>query len=247
MVDISVKLDAYSGPIGLLYHLIEKNEIDIYDIPIAQLTDQYMEVVAGLPPDMESLSLFLVMAATLLEIKSKMLLPKKVNDEEPEEDPREELVRRLLEYKKFKEISEVLGSISLGANAVIYKGADQTVQELLTLPGPELDRLMEGIGPDSLFDVFMDVLNRKELKVDKIRASFNSVKRDTYSIEQKIDHLKTLLRTKKRLRFDEFFDIDADKPEIVVTFLALLELIKQKEVAVRQTDVFGEIIIEMRL
>jgi len=247
MVDISVNLDAYAGPLDLLYQLIEKNEINIYDIPIAKLTDQYIEVVSALPPDMESLSLFLVMAATLLEIKSKMLLPSKVVDDEEEIDPREELVRRLLEYKKFKEISEVLNSKSSDTYSAIYKGMDQSVQELLTAPGPEMSELLEDVSPELLLNIFMDVLNRKELKVDRIRSSFNSVRRDTFTIEEKIAHLKSMLKLKKQVRFNDFFDGSADKIEVVVTFLALLELIKQKEAIVRQSKVFGDIVVEMRL
>jgi len=247
MVDISVNLDAYTGPLDLLYQLIEKNEINIHDIPIAKLTDQYIKIVAGLPPDMESLSLFLVMAATLLEIKSKMLLPSKVVDDEDELDPREELVRRLLEYKKFKEISAVLSSKSEGAHTAIYKGMDQSVEALLTAPLPEINELLEDVSPNQLLSVFMDILSRKELKVDRIRSSFNSVRRDTFTIEEKISHLKALLKAKKRLSFHEFFEDGADKIEVVVTFLALLELIKQKEAAVKQSSSFGEIVVEMRL
>jgi len=247
MIDISVNLDAYAGPLDLLYQLIEKNEINIYDIPIARLTDQYIEIVSALPPDMESLSLFLVMAATLLEIKSKMLLPSKVVDDEEEIDPREELVRRLLEYKKFKEISEVLRSKSSDSYTAIYKGMDQSVQELLTAPDPEMSELLEDVSPALLLNIFMDVLNRKELKVDRIRSSFNSVRRDLFTIEEKINHLKTMLKLKKQVRFNDFFSDDADKIEVVVTFLALLELIKQKEAMVKQSKVFGEIVVEMRL
>jgi len=247
MVNISVKLDAYAGPLDLLYQLIEKNEINIHDIPIAKLTDQYIEIVASLPPDMESLSLFLVMAATLLEIKSKMLLPPKAIDDENELDPREELVRRLLEYKKFKEISEVLSSKSSGSHTAIYKSMDRNVEHLLTAPAPEINELLEDISPNQLLGIFMDILKRKELKVDRIRSSFSSVRRDTFTIEEKIGHLKTLLKAKKRLRFREFFEDGADKIEIVVTFLALLELIKQKEAAVRQSATFGDIVVEMRL
>jgi len=247
MVDISVNLDAYAGPLDLLYQLIEKNEINIYDIPIAKLTDQYIEVVSALPPDMESLSLFLVMAATLLEIKSKMLLPSKVVDNEEEIDPREELVRRLLEYKKFKEISEVLRSKGSDTHSAIYKGMDQSIQELLTAPDPEMSELLEDISPELLLNIFMDVLNRKELKVDRIRSSFSSVRRDTFTIEEKIEHLKSMLKLKKQVRFHDFFDGSADKIEVVVTFLALLELIKQKEAMVRQSKVFGDIVVEMRL
>ena len=106
MNNMTVRLDSFSGPLDLLYHLIEKNEIDIYDIPIAELTEQYMEFISREEnKNMDGMSEFIVMAADLIEIKSRMLLPK-VQSEEPEEDPRYELVQKLLEYKKFKGVTE---------------------------------------------------------------------------------------------------------------------------------------------
>ena len=247
MKDISVKFDSFEGPIELLYHLIEKNEIDIYDIPIAQLADQYIEIIKDFPPDMESLSSFLVMAATLLEIKSKLLLPPKKKDDEEELDPREELVRRLLEYKKFREISEILKEKGSGLGTVVFKEMDQTVSSLFELPPGEVSEVLDGVSLNSLFDVFLDVLNRKELKVDKIRSTFNSVKRDEFTIEEKIKHLKSILKFRKKINFREIFDDFADRGEVVVTFLALLELIKQKEIKIKQKDTFKEIEIQSTL
>ena len=246
-MDISIKLDTFEGPIELLYHLIEKNEIDIHNIPIAQLADQYIEIIKGFPPDMESLSSFLLMAATLLEIKSKLLLPPKKNDEEEEVDPREELVRRLLEYRKFREISEILKSKGSTLGTVIFKETDQSVSELFELPPGEVAEILDGVSLNSILDIFIDVLNRKELKVDKIRSSFGSVRRDSFTIEEKIEHLKSILKFRKRINFREIFDGNADKSEVVVTFLALLELIKQKEVRIKQKDTFKEIEIEASL
>ena len=240
-MDISIKLDTFEGPLELLYHLIEKNEIDIHDIPIAQLADQYIEIIKDFPPDMESLSSFLVMAATLLEIKSKLLLPPKKTDDEEELDPREELVRRLLEYKKFREIGEILKTKGYTLGTVIFKEMDQTISQLFELPPGEVSEVLDGVSLNSLLDVFLDVLNRKELKVDKIRSSFGSVKKDEFTIDQKISHLKSLLKFRKKINFREIFDDYADKGEVVVTFLALLELIKQKEVTIKQTDTFKEI------
>jgi len=246
-MDISLKLDTFEGPIELLYHLIEKNEIDIHDIPIAQLADQYIEIIKDFPPDMESLSSFLVMAATLLEIKSKLLLPPKKKDDEEALDPREELVRRLLEYKKFREISEILKSKGSELGTAVFKEMDKTVSGLFELPPGEVSEVLDGVSLNSLFDVFIDVLNRKELKVDKIRSSFGSVKRDEFTIEEKINHLKSILKFRKKISFREVFENFSDKGEVIVTFLALLELIKQKEVRIKQTDIFKDIEIEVSL
>ena len=131
MDNMTVKLDSFSGPLDLLYHLIEKNEIDIYDIPIAELTDQYIEFISREEnKNMDGMSEFVVMAASLIEIKSRMLLPKP-QTEEPEEDPREELVQKLIEYKKFKNVTEVLAKRSEEAAHILFREPDIIIPELM--------------------------------------------------------------------------------------------------------------------
>ncbi len=245
MKDINIKLEIFEGPLDLLYHLIEKNELNIYDIPIALITDQFMEYTFS-TRDMDNISEFLVMASTLLEIKSKMLLPKPKNATETDEniDPREELVRRLLEYKRFKEISEILRNEEVFSEKVIFREENANLIEFLI--GEKLHKpedFLENIPLETMQKVFLDILNRKELKKDKIRFSFNSIKKDSFTIENQILLIKKQFTNKKSIFFRDIFSDSENKIEIVVTFLAVLEMLKLKLINVLQENLFDEIII----
>ena len=247
METINIRLDAFEGPLDLLYHLIEKNEIDIYDIPIASLTEQYMAYLeAAEDRDMDGMSEFLLMAATLLEIKSKMLLPSPKTEEEVGPDPREELVQRLLEYKKIKDVTETFKEREEEAALVFYKEADASVKKLKEQPPQELEDLLQGITMDDLYNAFQQVMARKETKVDRVRSSFRSVQKDLFTVSEKMEYIRDLLilRPHGKTAFHTIFRENAGKMEKVVTFLALLELIKQKEVQITQERNFGEILIE---
>ena len=161
---MQVRLDAFEGPMDLLYHLIEKNEIDIYDIPIASLTEQYLEFLETVEDrDMDGMSEFLVMAATLLEIKSKLLLPRPRNgNDEAEADPREVLVQRLLEYKKIKDAADTLKEKEEEAAQIYYKEADATVAKLKEQEPQELEDILLGISLDDLYQAFRQVMARKD-------------------------------------------------------------------------------------
>lgn len=246
MEEINIRLDAFEGPLDLLYHLIEKNEIDIYDIPIASLTEQYLAYLdAAEDRDMDGMSEFLLMAATLLEIKSKMLLPKPKTEEEEGPDPREELVQRLLEYKKIKDATETLREREEDAALFFFKEADASVEKLREQPPQELDDILAGITLDDLHEAFLQVMARQETKVDKVRSSFRSVQKDLFTISEKMEYIRDLLilRPYGTTAFHTIFRENAGKMEKVVTFLALLELIKQKEVQISQERNFGEILI----
>ena len=246
MDTINIRLDAFEGPLDLLYHLIEKNEIDIYDIPVASLTDQYLAFLdAAEDRDMDGMSEFLLMAATLLEIKSKMLLPAPKNEEEEGPDPREELVQRLLEYKKIKDVTDTLKEREEEAALVFYKEADASVAKLKEQPPQELEDLLQGITMDDLYQAFQQVMARKETKVDKVRSSFRSVQKDLFTVGEKMEYIRDLLilHPHGQTAFHTIFRENAGKMEKVVTFLALLELIKQKEVQIAQERNFGEILI----
>lgn len=245
MESINVHLEAFEGPFDLLFHLIEKNEIDIYDIPIAQLTEQYIAFLEQAEyKNMDGMSKFLLMAATLIEIKSKLLLPKQ-KQEQPQQDPREELVNKLLEYKKFKEITEDFKKREETAALVLYKEADKAVEKLKqsNKQDLDLDKFLCGITLDNLYEAFTEVMKRRETKVDRVRSSFKSVERDLYTIDEKIDYIRDLLILRPSVSFYTIFRPKAVKMEIVVTFLALLELIKMKEVSVSQKETFSEILI----
>ncbi|MDD3394970.1 MAG: segregation/condensation protein A [Clostridia bacterium] len=244
MEKITIRLDAFEGPLDLLYHLIEKHEIDIYDIPIARLTDQYLEYLdAAEDRDMDSMSEFLVMAATLLEIKSKMLLPKLKNAQEEGPDPREELVLRLLEYRKIKDVTDTWRQCEEEASLVFFKEADQAVKQLKGKEPEGLEDFLQGLTMQDLYLTFQQVMDRKETKVDSVRSSFKAVSRDLFTVHEKMDYIRDMLILQPRPTFFSIFRKNAGKMEKVVTFLALLELIKRKEVHISQNLVFGEITI----
>ncbi|WP_341877512.1 segregation and condensation protein A [Defluviitalea saccharophila] len=245
-MSITVKLEAFEGPFDLLFHLIEKNKINIYDIPISLIADQFIEYIDAMQErNMENISEFLVMAATLLEIKSKMLLPSPKKEEEEEEDPREELVNKLLEYKKIKHFSEELKIRQIEAQKVFYRNSTlpQHIKDILQDAPVDISEVLDGVTLQNMFSIFQDLLKRKEKKVDTIRSGFKSVQRDIYKIEDKITYILDLLVIYPVIDFHELFYEDSDKMEIVVTFLALLELIRSKQVKIEQKNPFKDILI----
>ena len=245
MERVTVLLDTFEGPMDLLYHLIQKHEIDIYDIPIAELTEQYlMYLDATENRDMDGMSEFLVMAATLLEIKSKLLLPSTKDAEDEGPDPREELIQRLLEYKKIKGVTDEWKIREEEAALFLYKEADQAIAKLKEKEPQELDRFLEGITTEDLYFAFQEVMARKETKVDRIRSSFKAVQRDTFTMQEKMEYIKDMLILRPKTTFYAIFRPNAGRMEKVVTFLALLEMIKCKEVWISQEKNFGDIMIE---
>lgn len=243
---LQIKLEEFEGPLDLLLKLIDKNKIDIYDIPISKLTDDYLYYIKHSNTiDMEEMSHFIVMATTLLEIKSKLLLPKEKDEQTDEDiDPREELVKKLIEYKKYKMIAEKLYNTEVFADKVIFKNADKNVIDNIKIKiEPTVDEMLEGITLKDLYNVFEEVLKRKELKTDKIRSSFKSVTKALYNINDKINYIKDLIILNSKISFNKIFEESSSKEEIVVTFLAVLELIKTKDIKVIQQDIFDEIII----
>ena len=166
---IPVKLEVFEGPLDLLLHLIEKNKVDIYDIPIVEITNQYMEYIRGMQhEDLNVMSEFLVMAATLLDIKCRMLLPKEVTEEGEEEDPRQELVEQLLQYKMYKYMSYELRDRELDGGRTMYK--DPTIpEEVMNYVEPvDLDELLGDLTLATLNRVFQDVIRRQEDKIDPV-------------------------------------------------------------------------------
>lgn len=244
MDNMTVRLDSFSGPLDLLYHLIEKNEIDIYDIPIAELTDQYIEFISREEnKNMDGMSEFVVMAASLIEIKSRMLLPKIQTDEKEEEDPREELVQKLIEYKKYKSATEILMKRSEEASHILFREPDVIIPDLMKKDELSVEECLKGLTMEDLYKAFRDVIIRKEKKIDRVRSGFKSVRHDNFTVDEKIISLKSVLRVSPRVKFYEMFSKDTTREEILVTFLALLELIRRHNVSVEQGDIFGEIFI----
>lgn len=227
-----LKLEVFEGPLDLLLYLIKKDEINIYDIPIAQVTGQYLQYIELMKMfNLDIVGDFLVMAATLLQIKSKMLLPQdNTVVEEEEEDPRDELVRRLLEYKKFKEIAGDLRQRELTRQDFFIRPAAQAQEKV------EVDN--EVYFEASLFDL-ISAFN-SALK-DIPREVFYEVIKDEFTVENKIHDILHFLLDYPRLQLTQLFVKAKNKLEIVATFLAILELIRLKEILVVQKQVFGEV------
>ena len=245
-MEISYKLDNFEGPLDLLLHLIEKNKVSIYDIPIVLITEQYLEYVNQMDhEDLDVVSDFLVMAATLLDIKSRMLLPKvEKEEEEDEEDPRAELVRRLLEYKMYKYMAQELEEREQEAELLFFK--EPTIpREVAKYEEPlDLDKLLDGLTLAKLQRIFDSVMRRQKEKVDPIRSKFGTIKREPISLETKIMDVMHYARKHRKFSFRQMLERQRDKLEVVVSFLAILELMKIGKIHLTQEHTFDDMWIE---
>jgi len=242
---ISYKLENFEGPLDLLLHLIEKNKVNIYDIPIVLITEQYLDYVNHMETeDLNVVSEFLVMAATLIDIKCRMLLPAEVNEEGEEEDPRAELVARLLEYKMYKYMAQELQELEQDAQKHLYK--DPTIpKEVEKYETPvDLDQLLDGLTLARLQTIFESVMKRRVDKIDPIRSKFGNIKREPVSLEQKIGSVMEYARKNRRFSFRQLLEKQSDKLDVVVTFLAILELMKMGKIRLTQEVLFDDMDIE---
>jgi len=228
-----VKLEVFEGPLDLLLYLIKRDELDIYDIPIANITDQYLQYIELMEMlDLNIAGEFLVMAATLMQIKSKMLLPPEETEpeEEEEEDPRAELVKRLLEYKKFKEAASQLQHKEEVQRYVFPRiGTLEAIEE-----ATEGEHYFEA----SLFDL-ISAFSKAMKEIPK--EAFLEVTREEVTVEDKIHDILHMLVKRERLPLSELFNGAKSKIEMVAIFLAILELIKMQAVSALQKRAFGEI------
>lgn len=246
-MSISVKLEAFDGPLDLLLHLIEKNKIDIFDIPIAEITEQYMEYVSQMETkDMEVMSDFLLMAATLLKIKSKLLLPAQVNEEGEEEDPRAELVERLLEYKMYKYASFELKDKQLDASHLLFKEA--TIPEEIANYREEIDvgsLLSEAdVTLAKLQKIFHSIMKKQVDKIDPIRSKFGKIEKETVSLKDRMLYIEEYARGHGNFNFRQLLEQETGKLHVIVTFLGILELMKTGALKIRQEHIFDEIWID---
>ena len=242
---IPVKLQVFEGPLDLLLHLIDKNKIDIYDIPIVEITNQYMEYIKAMEKeDLNVMSEFLVMAATLLDIKCKMLLPKEVNEDGEEEDPRQELVEQLLEYKMYKYMSYELKDRELESERVMYK-TPTIPQEVMEYEQPvNLDELLEDLTLQKLNHIFKDVMKRQADKIDPVRSKFGKIEKEEVTVSDKLVFVTDYAREHKKFSFRTLLTKQSSKTQIVVTFLALLQLMKEGVLYIEpQEQPFDDIMI----
>lgn len=242
---ISYKLDNFEGPLDLLLHLIEKNKVNIYDIPIVTITEQYLDYVNHMETeDLNIVSEFLVMAATLIDIKAKMLLPREINEEGEEEDPRAELVARLLEYKYYKYMSQELKDREIGAERMFFKDPTVPPEVAKYEPPLDLDKLLDGLTLAKLQEIYKSVTKRKIDRVDPIRSNFGNIRKESFSLEDKIQSVMDYARVYRRFSFRKMLEQQSDRIEVVVTFLALLELMKIGKVRLTQEHLFDDMMIE---
>ena len=242
---IPVKLEVFEGPLDLLLHLIDKNKIDIYDIPIVEITNQYMEYIRNMQrEDLNIMSEFLVMAATLLDIKCRMLLPKEVNGEGEEEDPRQELVEQLLQYKMYKYIAYELKDREMDSDMVLYKSPSIPEEIEKYVEPVDLDKLLGDLTLQKLNSIFKDVMKRQTDKIDPVRSKFGKIEKEEVTLSDKFTYIHSYMRDHKTFSFRQLLEKQHSKMHIVVTFLAILEMMKLGEIRVEQEETCGDIMIE---
>jgi segregation and condensation protein A len=224
-----VKVEVFEGPLDLLLYLIKKEEIDIYDIPIARITAQYLEYIRLMQKlDIDIASEFLVMAATLIHIKSKLLLPPAASENAEVEllaDPREELVHRLLEHKKFKSAAEMLWSRAVIEQAVFTRAPIESDTENPEVAASVLD----------LVEIFKKILERRREQIEV------EIAHDELTMQQKIDEIKLIFSDRNEINASDLFAKARSRREMVITFLAILELVKEFVIRLTQEQTFGEI------
>lgn len=238
MPGLHVKLSVYDGPLDLLLELIKKNEMDIYNIPISEITRQYLESLAQMKQlDLEIAGEFIVMAATLIYIKSKMLLPQENTDDDEEEgDPRAELVRKLLEYQAFKEAAKELGIMEDERGKIFTRQIGDYYLSNIEADDIEIDSFSANLF--DLLSAFQNVLTRAG------RVEMHEVFEQEVSIEDKMTEIKGKLESQKKMVFSNLFGERWTKNVLIATFLAILEIVRTRFARVTQDQQFGEIYIE---
>lgn len=240
------KLDNFDGPLDLLLQLIDREQLNIFDIPIVQITDQFLSYVNTVNDDMETLSSFLAVASELLEIKCKMLLPKEEEKEESEEqDPRMELVRRLLQYKLYKEAGKLLIERSETAFKILYRQSSiKSYQKDVNIVNYE-----ELIGKRTVQDlkrIFQAAIRRKEARKDPVRASFGTIEKEPVDSKKSEAYIRSFLEKNPQTTFFTITKKNKEKEETVVDFLLLLEMAKTGDVELNQPQTFQDISIRKK-
>lgn len=241
---LEVELKAFDGPLDLLLALIEKDKINIFDIPIAEITDQYLAYVREMQrEDLGTMSEFMVMAAELISIKCRMLLPREKDEKGEEIDPRDELVRQLLDYKTCKYMSGELKK-RMDETSRIFK--TETVPEEVRKYRPDVrtEDIVSGLTLKKLHQVFDEILRRQENKIDPVRSRFGTIEKEEVSLPEKLESVAEYAAQKGTFSFSELLSGENSKTQIVVTFLAVLELMKYGYLAASQERTDGDIFLE---
>jgi len=244
-MDLAVKIDVFEGPLDLLLHLIDKNKVSITDIPIALITDQYMEYIDKMERNkMEVMSEFIDMAATLISIKTRMLLPQKKDENDEIIDPRKELMEQLLEYKKYKLMAEHLKDKQMDANQVFFKKATIPVEVSSYVPQANPDELLRDVDFSKLYAIFQELMRKNKSKIDPIRSQFGTIKKESFTVHDKMQEILKLKKEKNKFSFRDLLEKSVTKSEMIATFLAILELMKVSKIKVIQRNVFHDIDVE---
>ena len=233
----SIKLNNFEGPLDLLFHLIDKNKMDIYDINLSEITDQYIEFLNQMEQmNLEVTSEFLVMSSTLLYLKSKHLLPKV--DEEEEEITEEELIRRIIEYKKYKEITKKLKENFLEYSKRFYKGTEE-----IELPKQKIE---DEYNSEIIPDLYRKLLQKNAEKINENAANIEKIAiTETYTVGDKVKEMYRALIKYKKFNFNKLFSVKKrNKNEVVTAFSGLLEMSRRNKVITEQEEIFGDIEVE---
>lgn len=233
-----IKIDEFEGPLDLLLHLIKSSDMNIFDIEVEKITKQYLDYIEAMEEmNLNVASEYLVMAAELIEMKSATLLPKpKIEEDEYEEDPRDALIQRLLEYKQYKEVTESFKELEEERKQIYTKVAENLknyqTDESVSMLDVDLDILMEA---------FKKFLERKEEE----KPLHTTVTTKEYSVKERSREIRSLLKSKKKVKFEELFEI-RKKDYVVVTFLSILSMCKKQELEITQTGNFDEIYLNLK-
>ncbi len=244
---IPVKLEVFEGPLDLLLHLIDKNKVDIYDIPIVEITEQYLDYIRQMEEsDMNVMSEFLVMAATLIDIKCRMLLPKEVNEEGEEEDPRQELVQKLLEYKMYKFMSFELRDRQVDAARNLYRSQSLPKEVAAYRQPVDYAELIGDMTLNRLHEIFKSIVKKQEDKIDPIRSRYGNIEKDEIDMDARMLYVEAYAREHVTFSFRKLLEKQGSRMEIIVTFLVILELMKTGKITISQENLFDDIMIEAK-
>lgn len=235
----SIKIDNFEGPLDLLCYLIDKNKMNIYDVNLTEITDQYIEYINNMEKiNLEVASEFIVMASTLLYLKSKNLLPKQESEEE--EITEEELIRRIIEYKKFKEISKVLKE-----NYSIYGNRFYKEQEEIKLPKQKLEKEYKN---ELIPEIYKNLIERNKVKINQNAKNIEKIALvEKYTVADKIKEMYEIIKKQRKFIFNKIFTTNKkDKQEIVTAFSGLLDMSRRNQVITNQEETFGDILVEKR-
>jgi segregation and condensation protein A len=241
-MSIPIKLEAFEGPLDLLLHLIDKNKINIYDIPIALITEQYLDYIKQMEAkNLDIMSEFLVMAATLVNIKSRLLLPAPETPEEEQVDPRQELVNRLLEYKMYKYISEELKDKQQDASRALFRLPSIPKEISDYKEEIPVEELLSDLTLTKLHDIFKSIVKKQVDKIDPIRSKFGKIEKEEINLSDKFAGIQEYGLAHRKFSFRDLLEAQHSRMDIIVTFLCILELIKISRICIDQENLFDDI------